>query len=164
MALSENTNALNPRRIMGKPSPIYLMEHVHAARESAVVCGWINAQAGFAALTVVNDADLYYNLHPDTRVMVVLICAGLNTVSDDIDFQLGYTSAVNAAGVFTPVMPYKRYGTGLNKENKLDYELAPPIPIPIRYSDGARCITFRVQANDAAAEVDLSWNAWVEDD
>ena len=32
----------------------------------------------------------------------------------------------------------------------------------IRYSQGARCVTMRVQANDALAAVDLAWQGWVE--
>lgn len=164
MAIKNNTKAMDIKRIIGAAPAMYSQDAIHAARMDAVVCGWLNNQVNLNALTVINNIDLYYNLVPGTRVVVLMICAGLSTNSDNVIFQLGYTNQQNASGGFTPAMPYKRYATGAAASGKLDYELIPPIPIVIRYSSGARCITMRVQANDAAASVDLAWQGLVEVD
>ena len=162
MAIKEPTTVMDWKSMAGSATPVYLRDAIHAGRADAVVCGWINAQAGLNALTVINNNALYYNIPDGMRVMAAIVCAGLNTNGDEVMFQLGYTNQINAGGNFTPVMPYKRYATGAAREGRLDYELIPPIPMVIRHSDGARCVTMRVQANDAAAEVDLAWQGWIE--
>jgi len=163
MANAEPTTYLDIKRVVGSPSSVAVVrDGLHAARVGAGVCGWINNTVGLNALTVINDAGLYYNIPVDRRVVITMLCAGLNTVSDQIDFAMGFTDAINAGGAFYQCMPTKRYASAANRQHGLDYELKPPLPIVIRYSQGARCVTMRVQANDALAAVDLAWQGWVE--
>ena len=163
MAGHEPTTYLDLKRAVGPPSSVAVVrDGLHAARTGALVCGWITATVGLNALTVINDPNLYYNIPVDCRVVIVMICAGLNTVSDQIDFELGFTDAINAGGAYYQGTPVKRYASAANRQHGLDYELTFSVPLIVRYSQGARCVTMRVQANDALAAVDLGWQGWVE--
>ncbi|GAG48419.1 unnamed protein product, partial [marine sediment metagenome] len=77
MAGHEPTTYLDLKRAVGPPSSVAVVrDGLHAARMGALVCGWINGTVGLAALTVINDANLYYNIPLDRRVMIVMLCAG----------------------------------------------------------------------------------------
>ena len=163
MARAEPTTYLDIKRATGPPSSVAIVRNgLQAARVGAAVCGWMNGVVGLAALTVVANAGVYYNIPVDRRVVITMLCAGLNTVSDQIDFEFGFTDAINAGGTFYPATPIKRYASAANRQHGLDYELKLSVPIILRYSQGARCVTMRVQANDALAAVDLAWQGWVE--
>lgn len=163
MARYNPVSALPQRHIAGPPKSIAIMRQgLHAARVGASICGWINGAVGLNALTVVNDGNIYYNLPNGHRVVITMICAGLNTISDQIDFDIGYTDQPNAAGNYYQMTPIKRYASPANKQFGLDYEIIFSIPLIVPYSWGARCITMRVQANDALAAVDLGWQGWLE--
>jgi len=165
MALKEPTKLLKIKHIAGPPMAIeHIRDGLSAARRDAAVCGWINSAVNLDALTVIVDMDLVYNVRVKTRVVIAMMCAGLNTISDQIDFQLGYTDAADGAGNFIPATPLKRYAAAANKERSLDYDVTFAVPVVLKYADNVRSITMRVQANDAAAEVDLSWQGWVEED
>ena len=165
MALKEPTKLLKIKHIAGPPMAIeHIRDGLAAARRDAAVCGWINSAVNLAALTVIVDMDLVYNVRRNTRVVVAMMCAGLNTITDQIDFQLGYTDAANGAGAFTPATPFKRYATGAAKDRTLDYDVTLAVPVVLKYRHGVRSVTMRVQANDALAAVDLSWQGWVEED
>jgi hypothetical protein len=140
----------------------------YATRQGRGVCGWVNEIIPGAAQIVLTTAMapiLTYNLHPGTRVMVVQYCYALETVNDNCQFEFGYTDQADGAGTFYPLGPHKHVWTGAANAGRtaFDQDIGPP-PAMIRYSAGARCITFRVDANDATAEVTMGWHGWWENE
>ena len=91
------------------------------------------------------------------------MCYGLITASDSCTFELGTCSAANGGGTFTPHTVERHLATGATATGRLDqdFTITPPLG-PLRYSDGVRSITFRVNANDSAASINVAWHGWVE--
>ena len=96
-------------------------------------------------------------------VWITQLCYGLTTVSDSCTYELGYTDQINGAGTFTPVTVERHIATGATARGRQDEDLSiiPPLG-PLRYSDGIRSITFRVNANDAAASINVAWHGFIQ--
>jgi hypothetical protein len=138
-----------------------------ATRAGRGVCKWVNALTPGAAEVVLTTAMaplLTYNLSPGERVMVTQYCYGVDTTSDDCDFEFGYTDQPDGAGTFYPVGPHKHIATGAANQGRESYDQEITPPEAVKYADGARCITFRVDCNDASCEVTMGWHGWSEDD
>ena len=138
-----------------------------AAIEGDVVCRWANNITPGAVETVLTTAPappqpgIYYNLAAGDIVMVTQMCVELWTVSDSLAWELGYTTGVAGTGTFYPVTPKFIYKTGAAATGFDGVQIAITPPGPVRYSAGARSITFRVTANDAAAEITITWHGYV---
>lgn len=52
--------------------------------------------------------------------------------------------------------------TGAAVTGAEDFDLTITPPIRLRYADGVRSITFRVNANDAGATINVAWHGWKE--
>ena len=53
--------------------------------------------------------------------------------------------------------------TGATAQGKLDADITIEPPLgPLRYSDGIRSITIRVNANDAGCTINTGWHGWKE--
>jgi len=107
---------------------------------------------------------LIYNVPAGRRVMISQYCFAVETVNDDCAFEFGFTDAPNGAGTFYPLGPQKNVFTGAANQGitAFDQEIVPAEPAS--YAAGVRCITFRVDANDAACEVTMGWHGWWEDE
>lgn len=132
---------------------------------------WVNDKVPGATLVVLTDGPaaggqpgIYYNLSPGRRVLVTGMDVDVGTEADNCHFELGYTDAANGAGNFTPVTGHRHIHTAAGRSGFTGYEVQFETAIPIRYSDGARSITFRVNANDASCEVTPEWAGWDEPD
>ena len=112
-----------------------------------------------------DQPGIYYNLAAGTQVMITQLCYGLITASDSCTFELGYTNAANGGGAFIPLTVERHLATGATNTGRLDqdFTIDPPLG-PLRYSAGIRSITFRVNANDAAASINVAWHGWVENE
>ena len=135
-----------------------------ATREGRTVCKWANDITPGADQTVLTDANLVYNLPEGKRFIIIQICMELTTASDTVEFELGFTDQINGAGTFTPVTPERILKTGStsNGFDGITFYVVPPGVI--RYSDGARSITFRVDCNDASATITPTFHGWIEDE
>lgn len=129
---------------------------------------WVNSKVAVnAAPTVLTDGPsgdqpgIYYNLATNEVLMLVQYSIDLETVSDWLDFEIGYTDAINGGGTFVPLTPKRRAFTAVAQGNWFCHTTPITPSIAVRYSDGARCVTMRVQTNDAAAAITVSWQGYV---
>lgn len=132
------------------------------------VCRWVEDKTGVnAAPTVLTDGPaagqpgIYYNLSEGDIVMVTTFCMELTTQSDQVAYSIGYTDAANGAGTYTQMSPTRVLNTGASASGfqGTTTEIIPPGRV--RYADGARSITYRVQTNDANAAITPAWHAYV---
>ena len=133
----------------------------YAVRQGHGVCGWVNEKIPGAALVVLTDAGLIYDIPVGRRVMVTQYCYAVETTGDDCQFEFGY---VDAGGTFRGLGPHKHVFTGAANAGRTSYDQDIRPPMVIAYSAGARRVTFRVDANDAACEVTVGWHGWWEDE
>ena len=112
-----------------------------------------------------DQPGIYYNLSSGKQVFITQFCYGLTTASDSCTFELGTTSAANGGGTFTPITVERHLATGATATGRLDqdFTITPPLG-PLKYSDGVRSITVRVNANDSGATINTAWHGWVEDE
>ena len=157
MPAIENTTVMTPLR----RDAVFTTDHLEAARQGATVHGWVDGKSGLAAETLLTDVSIIYDLSPGQRVMVCRIVMGIRTASDSMAAQIGY---IDTDGVFRGLASTKTLKTGAAPEGRQDFESIYHHPLVARYKDGARRITFKVLANDANAECDLSWTGVVEKD
>ena len=87
---------------------------------------------------------------------------GVHTASDHCEFEVGYTDQPDGAGVFTPIARHEFIRTGNAPTGREDSSVILRPPIRVRYRDGARSITFRVNASDAACNICCGWSGWYE--
>lgn len=137
-------------------------ERVQACRERRVLRKYANDITPGANLVVLTQASIVHNLVEGRRVMVQAIHFGILTVSDNCHFEIGWTDAAGGAGAFHPLTGHRHVYTGASVVGRLDHhdDLVPPVCI--RYSDGARSITYRVHANDANCQIQCEWAGWWE--
>lgn len=107
--------------------------------------------------TVLTDATLYYNLSEGEAVVVTTFRYGISTNSDDCHFEVGYTSGTAGTGDFTALGGHFEFSTGTAASGSRMADIQPYPPAVVRYSAGARSITWRVEANDNSCAVSISW-------
>ena len=91
------------------------------------------------------------------------MCYGLTSASDSCTFELVSTDAANGGGTATARTVERHLATGATAQGRLDQDFTMDPPLgPLRYSDGIRSITFRVNANDSGATVNVAWHGWKE--
>jgi hypothetical protein len=141
-----------------------------ASREGRVLCRWINDKVPGASQVVLTDGPtgdqpgIYYNLEEGERLLVTQLCMELTTFSDDVTFELGWTTAINGGGTFTPSSPARVYKTGAASRGFDGFVFDADPPISFNYSDGVRSVTYRVNCNDAAATITPGRHGWTEDE
>lgn len=111
-----------------------------------------------------DQPGIYYNLAEGQQVLVRESCFGVISVSDNCFFELGYTDAANGGGTFRPITPRLYIRTGAAPAGRSTYDKPFNPPPCLKYSDGVRSITFRVDANDATCEISAAWHGWTEDE
>lgn len=113
-----------------------------------------------ATETVLTDSDIIYNLSEGEIFLARMVGFGIHTTSDWAHFEIGATNQANGAGTFTPLSPHWEYHTG----TVVDGSATETIQIPwagIKYSDGFRSITWRVDVNDTACEFNCNYWGYV---
>lgn len=112
-----------------------------------------------AGLQILTTAGLIYDLAPRERVLCTRFNFGVETVSDDCAFEIGW---VDVNGHFHAWSSEHHVATGAALSGSTSYERDLYPPASITYEDGARRITFRVEPNDASCEISLGWQGWKE--
>lgn len=154
----------------GEVNPVVIRDVYWVSRNETSVCRWVNDKTGVNALTVLSDAPVgdqpgvFYNLQPGEALFVSELCYELTTIQDDMRVEFGYTDQADGQGTFMPVTPVFRLATGGTnfQDEAAPYKLLSP-PLALRYSDGVRSVTVRVQTNDADARIMVAWYGWVEE-
>ena len=123
---------------------------------------WINDVVPGAGVLVLTQASVIYNLAPGQHIMLIDVHFGVNTVSDNCHFELGWTTGPNGAGTFHPLTSHRHVFTGATVTGRADHhdELRPPQHAS--YGMGARSVTFRVNPNDAGCTISCEWGGWWE--
>ena len=104
-----------------------------------------------------DQPGIYYNLAPGETIYITCMYWAVLSVSDNCYFELGYTDAPNGAGTFYPRTAAFYIGTGNTVASRTDATRDIRPYLRLRYVDGVRSITFRVDANDATAVVQCGY-------
>ena len=107
-----------------------------------------------------DQPGIYYNLSPGEVVYITCIYWAVISVSDNCFFEFGTTDAANGAGTFTPRTASFYIGTGNTVTARTDVQRDIRPPLPLRYADGIRSLTFRVDANDATCVVQCGYQGF----
>ena len=84
-----------------------------------------------------------------------------NDLRYDVNSTTGY---VDAGGTFHGLGPHKHVFTGAANTGRTAFDQDIDPPMVIRYSAGARRITFRVDANDATCQITVGWHGvWLNE-
>ena len=138
------------------------VEMLKAVRENRDVGKWVNDYVPGNGLNVVNMTGSFQNLNPGEQCIITQIAFGINTISDDAHFEVGYTSEGYCSGTFTPLHHHLELTTGAAKEyGTMQDETFYP-PILAKYSTGAKCVCMRTDCSDADVEVTVGFSGWVE--
>lgn len=139
-----------------------------AALDDRGIWCWVNSVIPGAASLVLQNGPagdqpgIYYDLQDNDIVLIRQVCFGVLTISDSCDFELGWTDGPVASGTFTPVSLKYGYSTGVELVGRIIEQRELTVPLPLRYSDGVRSITVRVDANDATCEIRCGWAGYVQ--
>ena len=133
-----------------------------AARLGSGIHKWVNDKVPGDASVVLTDATLYYNIPAGHQVLITQLFLGIETVSDDCHSDMVSCDAVAGGGTPTAISGHFHIFTGANLVGTEDKEREFIPPILVKYSDGARSISVRVDANDASTVVTTGWMGWVE--
>ena len=133
------------------------------------ICRWANANIPGDAQVVMTTAPaaggqpgIFCNLVCGDTIWVTQICVGVLTASDTCLFEVGWTDAIDATGTFSPITPARNFVTGAAQDGPQDrMDTLSPALGPLRYSDGVRSITFRVDANDANCQINAAWHGFI---
>ena len=98
-------------------------------------------------------------------MFVSQFCYGITTASDSCTFEIVTTDAANGGGTATARTLERHLATGTTPNGRLDQDLTIDPPMgPLKYSNGIRSITIRVEANDSGCTINTGWHGWVEDE
>ena len=139
-------------------------EAIQAAREGRCVDGWINAGTGYSAQTVLTDTGFVVNVPEGERLVITDFSMALETASDWLHVEFGYTDQVDGAGTFTPITRRFLVKTGSTATLSQPFVSDFTVPLCVKYANGARSFTARVQTNDDSAEVYIGFRGWHEKD
>lgn len=129
-----------------------------AAINGMKVNGWVNDKVvGTTDLTILTDATLYYNLVDGEAVVMTTFRFGISTNSDNCHYEVGWTTGAAGTGDFTALGGHFEFSTGTAASGSGMSTSQPIPPGVVRYSKGARSITWRVEANDNSCAVAIAW-------
>ena len=132
-------------------------------RECRGRSGWVNEKVIVGGTTtVLTDTSLVIAIPEGYRAMVYRMRYGVLTLNDKASFELGYTDKADGSGTFTPLTCKKPVYSG-NVKNPFETEVdLYVIPIMMRYSDGARAVTFRVTPDADDTTITCGVRIWLE--
>jgi len=151
------------RRVPGPAQPV----HDVRSDVARVVAGqamrkWVNDITPGAGWSDLNNPGLVYNLQRGDCILIVAVCIGITTVSDSGHFVVCTYDQPDAAGAYTEKAKHLHILTGAAIAGFVDYHHAYTPPLVVKYADGARSVSFRVQLNDAACNIGVGWSGWKE--
>ena len=152
----------------GNLSPVFVMRDrttnfLDALLEDRVIGGAAVDYMPGAALVVLTEGlvpGVSYNILEEQIGIVTQVHYGLHTLNDNCHFEIGWTDAVDGGGAFTPLMPILDFHTAAAQSGAVTQgEIFVP-PLGAWYRKGARSITWRVTAIDAAAVITCHWHGF----
>jgi len=156
--------SMDPRRTgLGPATPWAQIDGgEYASRLGRGVCGWANEVTPGLNPIVLTTASLVYNIPAGRRIMIAQYCYAVETASDNCQFEFGWCDGADGTGTFHPVGPHKHVYTGASNTGRTAYDQDISPAARISYAQGARSITFKVDANDANCEITVGWHGWWE--
>jgi hypothetical protein len=139
-------------------------EAIQAVREGRCIDGWINGGTTYSSQTVLTDAGFVANVPQGERLIITDFSMALNTASDWLHVEFGYTDQEDGAGTFTPLTRKYIIKTGSNATRENPFVVDFTVPLCVKYANGARSFTARVQTKDDNAEVYIGFRGWHEKD
>lgn len=134
-----------------------------AAREGRSFCGYVNAKTGIDTEAVLTDATFLKKLEAGKRFVMTQFYMYLSTASDWVTVQWVQTENEDGTGEVTVLSPKLRIDTGaaLAQTSPTMVHVNPPVVVS---NEDGRAFSARVQGNDAAAALTLSFHGWEEAD
>lgn len=135
---------------------------IHASRRGNGRQKYINDKTASGSQQTLTDATLVENLVEGEVMLVACMHFSLETVSDDCEFEVVSTAAVDGGGAVTALHGHQHIFTpaALTATATQKRSFFPPIRVP--YSGGARSVTMRITANDSSAVVSCGFDGWIE--
>lgn len=148
----------------GSKPILALSENAYHSREGNALHKWVNDALNLSTASILPTAGLCYDLNEGEQVFITNVCWGLHTASDSVIVEVVSTTGACGTGVATLASHHFEGATGATPTGKelQCYPIDPPIMV--RYSDGARSVSLKADANDDAASVTMAWYGWVEDE
>ena len=144
------------------PAKTAVTPAVQAAQRGKGIIKWVNDKTASGSAQVLTDATLYYNLSEGEVVMIVCLKIDIETVSDDCTFELVSCSAVAGGGTPTALTGNYHQRVGATPQPHATENVPFLVPIRVRYADGARSITVRINANDSSAVINTGWCGYTD--
>ena len=135
---------------------------LYAAQREFGIHKWVNDKTASGSEEVLTDAGLYYNLSEGETVMITETLVDLHTLNDECTFEIVSCTAVAGGGTPTALFVEQHVATAAAKTPHAAHSLKFCPPIRVAYADGARSITFRINANDSSASVNCAWTGFVD--
>jgi len=140
-----------------------LDEAAHHSRIGNRVSGWVNDKTPGDSEIVLTDATLTYDLSEGEQVLIKTFYGALQTASDNCHFNVVTCTAIDGGGIATDVCGHFHVYSSGNLAGTENFRWTFDVPLRVRYQDGVRSISIKVNANDGAAIISCGWVGWVED-
>jgi hypothetical protein len=152
----------------GRIDPVIVLRdrttnYLDATLEDRRIGGHVVKYTPGAALVVLTEAlfaGVSHNILEGQIAVVTQIHYGIHTLNDNCHFEIGWTDAVDGGGAFTVLVPMFDYHTAAAQSGAITQGETFFPPPAVWYRDGARSITFRVDANDAGCEIVAHWHGF----
>ena len=123
---------------------------------------WVCNKTPGATEVVLTDTTLIYNIPEGKQIFIRKAWILLTSASDNCHGTLVSCNAVAGGGTPTNLDGCLVVHSAAAMYGSEHYERDYRVPIRVRYSDGARSISIKVNANDASTEISVGWQGWVE--
>lgn len=133
-----------------------------AAQRGMGIHKWVNDKIASGSAEVLTDATLYYNLSEDEVVMITQLMVDLDTTSDECTFEPVSCTAVAGGGTPTALFGEEHLATAAAKTSHAPHHTKFCPPIRVRYADGVRSISVRINGNDSSAVVNVAWQGYTD--
>lgn len=135
---------------------------IHNARRGNGLHKYVNDKTASGSLEVLTDSTLYENIPEGFQIVIAKMHYDLETVSDDVSFEVVSTDAAQGGGTPTALCGHAHIFTGTANEPASSRDRLFVPPMVVKYSGGARSVTMRINANDSSAVVSCGWMGWIE--
>lgn len=135
---------------------------VHAARRGAGFRSYVADKTASGASQVLTDATMFQNIPAGKQVVITFMYYGLESVADDCQFEVVPTDAVDGGGTPTTIMGHMHIYTPAGLGDSITQHRVLNPPCVLKYSDGHRSVTMRINANDSSAVVSCGFDGWLE--
>lgn len=137
-------------------------EMVHVARRGYVYHMYVDDKTGSGSSQVLTDASLVLNIPDGYQLLITAMHFDMLTVSDDCHFNLVGTTLADGAGDASELCGHCHIFTGTAVSGAESKERPFVPPLLVRYSDGHKSVTMRINTNDASCVISCGFSCWME--